>query len=95
MYSCLQQPCSFHICFAQDPFIILSAHCHCGSLHAAGACGGGSGGNSNAKIAPDLLDVQDAEEPEEIRDEDIAWLVRERMQRHRTKCARRRRRDKP
>lgn len=62
-------------------------------MHDAGACGGGTVGDSNAEPAPYMLEVQ-AEEPEEIRNEDIAWLVRERMQRHRKKCARRRR-DKP
>ena len=78
---------------AQDPFVILSARCHRGSLHDAGACGGNTIGDSNAEPAPYMPESQ-AEEPEEIRDEDIAWLVRERMQRHRKKCARRRR-EKP
>ena len=76
----------------QDPFVFLSQRCRSGSSHAAGAFGSGEDGNGEAAI--NMMDVQDADEPEEIRDEDIAWLVRERMQRHRMKQARRRR-DKP
>ena len=72
---------------------MLSARCHRGSLHDAGTCGGVTIGDSNTEPAPYMPEVQ-AEEPEEIRDEDIAWLVRERMQRHRKKWARRRR-EKP
>jgi len=75
----------------QDPFAMLSARREVtagpdGSM----ACNGSGGGSSEAPL-PGKRPALDDEEPEDVADEDIARLVRERMQQHRLKRARRRR----
>ncbi len=76
----------------QDPFAMLTAQREVDAGPGASmARDGSSGGSSEAPLPGKRPALDDDGEPEDVADEDIARLVRERMLQHRLKRARRRR----